>query len=94
MTDIDPIYKILNTEKKLFYIIGDFNIDLLKADTERPINDYLDFIYSYSITPTVYKPTRITATSATIIDNILTNNEVIIQSSIIVTDISDHFQLF
>ena len=91
VTDIDPIFNKLNSEKKLFYVMGDFNIDLLKADTDRPVNDYLDLIYSYSIIPTVYKPTRITATSATVIDNILTNNEEIIQSSIIVTDVSDHF---
>ena len=39
---------------------------------------------------TIYKPTRITETSATIIDNILTNNEYIIQSTILVTGISDH----
>ena len=89
-TDIDPIYKQLNEEKKLFYVMGDFNIDLLKVDTDRSIHEYLEFIYSYSILPTIYKPTRITATTATIIDNILTNNEDVMQSTILVTDISDH----
>ena len=70
--------------------MGDFNIDLLKVDIDRPTHDYLGYIYSYSILPTIYKPTRITATTATIIDNILTNNEDISQSFILVTDISDH----
>ena len=37
-----------------------------------------------------YKPTRITATSATLINNILTNCESIIESNTIITDISDH----
>ena len=41
--------------------------------------------------PTIYKPTRITATTATCIDNILTNNEDIIQSTILISDITDHF---
>ena len=36
------------------------------------------------------KPTRIKATTATCIDNILTNNENIIQSTILVNDTSDH----
>ena len=80
--DVDPIYKKLNEERKLFYIMGDFNIDLLKVDIDRPTHDYLEYIYSYSILPTIYKPTRITATTATIIDNILTNNEDISQSFI------------
>ena len=71
--------------------MGDFNIDLLKVDENRPTHDYLELIYSYSILPTIYKPTRITETTATIIDNILTNDENVIKSAIIVTDITDHF---
>ena len=89
--DIDPIFKVLDSEKKLIYVMGDFNIDLLKVESHRPTHDYLELIYSYSLIPCIYKPTRITASTATIIDNILTNNEYVIKSSIIVTDISDHF---
>ena len=89
--DIEPIYKKLNSENKHFYIMGDFNIDLLKTETHRPTHDYLELVYSHSMLPTVYKPTRITATTATCIDNILTNNENLIQTTILVTDISDHF---
>ena len=89
--DIDPVFKVLNQEKKQFYVMGDFNIDLLKVDSHRPTHDFLELIYSYSLMPTIYKPTRITEFTATIIDNILTNSENIIKSSILVTDISDHF---
>ena len=70
--------------------MGDFNIDLLKDDTSRPVHDYIDFIYSKSLIPTIYKPTRITETTATLIDNILSNCENIQKSAIIITDISDH----
>jgi hypothetical protein len=90
ITDIDSILKILHSENKDTYLMGDFNIDLLKVDTHRPTHDYLELIYSYSFMPTIYKPTRITETTATIIDNILTNNLNVIKSSIIVTDLSDH----
>ena len=61
--------------------MGDFNIDLLKTDIHRPIHEYVDLIYSLSMLPSIYKPTRITATTATCIDNILTNNENIINGS-------------
>ena len=88
--DIDPVFKKLNDEKKQIYIMGDFNIDLLKVDDHRPTHDYLVLIFSYSLLPTIYKPTRITETTATIIDNILTNDENVIKSSILVTDITDH----
>ena len=90
ITDIEPIYKKLNSEKKQFYVMGDFNIDLLKAESQRPIHEYLELIYSFSLLPTIYKPTRITETTATLIDNILTNNEQIVQSTIVVSDITDH----
>ena len=90
ITDIEPIYKKLNSEKKQFYVMGDFNIDLLKAESQRPIHDYLELIYSLSLLPTIYKPTRITETTATLIDNILTNNDEIVQSTIVVSDITDH----
>ena len=58
--------------------MGDFNIDLLKTDIHRTIHEYVDFIYSFSMLPSIYKPTRITATTATCIDNILKNNDNII----------------
>ena len=90
--DIEPIFKKLNSERKHLYIMGDFNIDLLKADVHRPTHEYLELLYSYSMLPTIYKPTRITESTASIIDNILTNNdEDITQSTILVTNDSDHF---
>ena len=75
--------------------MGDFsNIDLLKVDSHRPAHDFLELIYSYSLMPTIYKPTRFTESTATIIDNILTISENIIKSSILVTDTNDHFDKF
>ena len=88
--DIDVIYDKITSENKLSYIMGDFNIDLWKDDVHRPIHDYLDLVYSHSLIPTIYKPTRITEHTATIIGNILTNTDNIVESAIIVTDITDH----
>ncbi len=51
---------------------------------------YLDLIYSHSIIPTILKPTRITKTSTTIIDNIITNSDDSLKTAILITDISDH----
>ena len=63
--------------------MGDFNIDLLKTGSQRPIHEYLKLIYSFSLLPTIYKPTRIRETTATLIDNIIRNNEQIVQSTIL-----------
>ena len=87
ITDIEPIYRKINSEKKHVYLKGDFNIDLLKTYMHRPIHDYVESIYSNSMLPSIFKPTRITSNTATCIDNILTNNENIIQTTILVNDL-------
>ena len=72
-------------------MLGDFNIDLLKDETHRPTSEFLDLIYSYYLVPTILKRTSITETSATTIDNIMTNTNGKIKTGIIVTDITDQF---
>ena len=88
--DVDPVLQTISKEKKECYIMGDYNIDLLKDDSDRPTHDYLD-IYSHCLIPSILFPTRITEKSATIIDNILTNSDTEITIRILVTDITDHF---
>ena len=73
INDFRPVIQKINDEDKINFIMCDFNIDLLKDDTDRQTNEYLDLIYSYSLIPSIHKPTRMTEESATIIDNILTN---------------------
>ena len=67
-------------------MLGDFNIDLLKDETHRPKSEFSDVKYLYYLIPTTLKPTRIPETSATIIDNIMTNSNEKIKTGIIVTD--------
>ena len=50
-----------------------------------------NFLVVLYLVSTILKPTRITETSATIIDNIMTNPNGKIKTGIIVTDITDHF---
>jgi hypothetical protein len=57
---VDAIIEKIDKENKVCYIMGDFNIDLLKSES--------------SFIPLTTKPTRITSHSATLIDNIFTNN--------------------
>ena len=49
---------------------------------------------SYSLYPSVTKPTRITSTSATLIDNIFTNSNSFQTSGIIISDVSYHLPVF
>ena len=88
---VDPILQTISKEKKECYIMGDYNIDLFKDDSDRPTHNYLDLIYSHCLIPSILFPTRITEKSATIIDNILTNSDNELTTRILVTDITGHF---
>ena len=75
--------------------MGDCNIDLLKYEKHFSTNNCLDNIFSRCFLPLINRPTGITAHSASLIDNILTNNLPInTKSCILFTDISDHLPVF
>ena len=87
---------LLSKEDKHVYLTGDFNINLLDADTHIPSSEFIELLFSYSFLPSINKPTRITSSSATIIDNIFFNNlhSKSITAGILATDVSDHCPVF
>ena len=90
----DIIGKISN-ENKTCHIMGDFNLNLLNYDSHSLTCEFLDGIYSNMFIPLITRPTRITAHTSTLIDNIFTNNfSSISTSGLLFTDISDHLPVF
>jgi endonuclease/exonuclease/phosphatase family metal-dependent hydrolase len=91
------ILEKIDKEKKIGYLMGDFNIDLLKSEYCDYAGQFTEQLFTSSYYPIITKPTRITADTATLIDNIFTNNiENYIDSSlngIIFSDISDHLPI-
>ena len=87
----------IKSENKTLYFLGDYNVDLLNIDKHQDSQDFIDLMYSNSFLPAITKPTRVTAKSATLIDNIfstnITDNEHIF-NGILYTDITDHFPVF
>ena len=77
------------------YICADFNIDLLKLYIKQHYDMFFDIVISSGFHPKITLPTRITDTSNTLIDSILTNvyddNHV---SGILINKISDHQPVF
>jgi hypothetical protein len=91
----DTILSMLSSNQNV--ILGtDQNLNLLRSDTHAPTAELLNTMFAHSLVPTITKPTRITHTSATLIDNIYikfdSNSKV--SSGIILTDISDHLPIF
>ena len=88
------IKSIKNTKKTIF-LCGDFNIDLLKYNNNNSTKYFVAMLFNLGIYPLIDKPSKITESSATIIDNIFTNElNIDITSGLMINDISDHLPVF
>ena len=94
--DLKTILTKLDKCNKPCYIMGDFNIDLLKYNYCNFSTEFFNQFSSSGYTPLISKPTRITKSTATLIDNIFTNNLSKTEhlNGILLNDISDHFPIF
>ena len=74
-------------------IIGlDHNLDLIKHDKHRITNEFIELNLDNQLLPTITKPTRVTRSTATLIDNIIIGRELQtdFEACILISDISDH----
>ena len=81
----------INRDKSL--IIGlDYNLDLLKHHLHKGTQNFLELQMELKTFPCIMRPTRLTANSATLIDNILMSLDLYNKqkSCIVINDISDH----
>ena len=82
----------LKREKKLVFLMGDFNRNLLDPHLQTDL--FVDEMFAKGLFPLIDKPTRI-STTATLLDSIWTNNYTRSCKSAIFTDpISDHFAVY
>lgn len=74
------------------YIVGDVNVNLLDLNSQT--YSFKNLLYSHYFVPLITSPTRITATTSSLLDNIFTNNLEHLNQGIIVSDFSDHYPIF
>ncbi len=89
---IELYEKIIN--KKVVFVCGDFNIDLLNPQGHMGTTDFINTMYSIGLFPRITKPSRITRSSATLIDNIYSNIIDATVGGLFIHDISDHLPIF
>ena len=88
---IDKIEK----ENKQVILVGDLNMNLLRVNNHTPTSVLLDNMISHGLIPHITLPTRVTETSASLIDHIYSNiNTDSLIAGTFKTDISDHFANF
>ena len=90
----DSILHKLDNKKhsnKLIYIVGDFNEDLIKYDTNVNCQNLIDNAHSHGFVQIISRPTRITENCHTLIDHVYSNNVYSsLSCNILTLDISDH----
>ena len=85
----------LSKENKTIFLLCDFNINLLNYDIQPPTNEFLDSLSSLYFLTHILQPSRVTANSKTLIDNIFSNMAVPnIISGNLTASISNHLPQF
>ncbi len=89
------IMSIITRDRLQSTILGDMNVNLLKFGTNPKTENNLDRLFACGFLPIIVKPTRITNSTATLLDHIYTNSVTATgHSGIIITDVADHFGTF
>ena len=86
--------RLTKENNKEVILMGDFNIDLIKSNSNANASEFLDVIYSSNLLPHITSPTRLTSRSHTLIDNIFSNINEECTSDNIINTISDHLGQF
>ena len=83
-------------KQKPLILIDDLNLTSLDYATNNHVQNFFNLAFENGVFPVINRPTRITKTSETAIDHILTNTvlDFEVHSGIIKNDISDHFGIF
>ena len=76
------------------YILGDFNINILRYIDCTTVQSFLNMMFSYGLCPMIRRPTRVFGISATILDHIWTTDLNVKCSGIIRSCITDHYSVF
>ena len=69
----ENIFKKANTENKLCFVAGDFNLNCLDYNKNLEIRTFYNRIFAHGCIPLMMKPTRVTSKIDTLFDNIFAN---------------------
>ena len=92
---LNDILSHISKDNKQCYVMGDINLDLLQYNHHTPTQEFIDTLFSFAFIPVISDPTRLTSYSATLIDNIFTNNlSQNVLNGVVLNDLSDHLPVF
>ena len=92
---LNPLLEKIGSENKTCFLMGDFNLNLLRSNSHRSTKNFINSLSSNFFTPFILQPTRVTKSSKTLIDNIFFNSlEYDNYSGNLTTKVSDHLVQF
>ena len=97
MQEFNPVLLDINKDAKNVVLTGDFNIDLLKLNSNEKFQEFYDTLTKIDLLPVITLPTRMSTRNATLIDQIYcksSNPLTIADSGILAAKISDHMAIF
>ena len=97
LLEFSPVIQTLSKISKNVVLAGDFNIDLLKLNSNTKYQEFYDTLAEFDFLPIITLPTRISKRNATLIDHMYCkspNPLTISESGILATQISDHMATF
>ena len=85
----------IQTECKELILGMDHNLNLIKSSEHKPTQQFLDGVLDKYIFPTITRPTQVTHTTVTLIDNIFVSKVLHqdFESAVLLNDMSDHMLL-
>ena len=91
---LDENMQRLNNKKVKALIMGDINIDLNPSEYTSSQSEYLNVLKSNGFSNLITKPTRVTATSQTTIDHILSNDyDSVLTPGVFSYKLADHYPI-
>ena len=83
---IQDVFRLISMKNKTFFILGDFNENLLVGNSKMS-----KIIKSNKLTQVIDKPTRITPTSSTLLDLVITNKpDTIYSCDVVPQEVANH----
>ena len=86
------IHDIQRDKHKEIILGMDHNLNLLKTQIHKNTQEFMDINFDNNLFPCITRPTRITKSTATLIDNVFISQHLhkSFDSCIVIHDISDH----
>ena len=83
-----------NFNNATIIILGDVNINILKSFECLRAQRFTNLMFSFELNPLIRRPTRVTETTASILDHIWTNSKSVKNDGIIKSNLTDHYPVF